>query len=262
MTKVRDIVNYFAQLVPPEMKMDFDNVGLLVGLNECEVKRALVALDITDDVIDEAIGQNAQIILSHHPLFFDLKQVNDDDCVGRKIALLLRNGVSALCQHTNLDSVDGGVNDALARALKVTVEGRLEEHITSIGVPYGCGRYGHLQKPMPLGEFLAFAKSALKTNGIRYCDAGRVVHKIALCGGSGGEYIETAAALGCDTIVTADLKYHQLLLAKELRLNALDADHFCTENFVVPVLAEMLKVGFPDVEVRISEVHGQTARFF
>ncbi len=263
MTKVHEIVDYFASLVPNEMKMDFDNVGLLVGTSQAKVNKALIALDITDEVVDEAIREGAQLILSHHPLFFDLKTVNDQSPTGQKIVKLLQNGISALCQHTNLDNVDGGVNDALANAIGVSVCGRLEDTLlTSDGRAYGMGRIGYLNIPTSMSDYLSFLKSALKTGGLRYHDAKKPVYKLALCGGSGGDLISRAAVLGCDTLVTADVKYHQFLEAKELGLNLIDADHFCTENVVVPVLAQMLKDGFPHVEAVISKVHGQTVQFF
>ncbi|NCC69051.1 MAG: Nif3-like dinuclear metal center hexameric protein [Clostridia bacterium] len=262
MATVKKIVTYFESIVLPEMKMDFDNVGLLVGINETEVKTALVALDVTDGVIDEAVACGAQMILSHHPIFFELKQVNDGSPAGRKVTKLLQNGISAFCQHTNLDSVSGGVNDALAATLSVSVKGRLVDQITGGGIEYGMGRYGELANPISLEEFMIFVKSSLCAGGIRYYDAGRLVKKVALCGGSGGEYVETAAKLGCDTLVTADVKYHQFLAAKELGINLLDAGHFCTENVVVPVIADMLKKAFPDVNVLISRTHTQTVRFF
>ena len=263
MTKVRDIVSYFTALVPPEMKMDFDNVGLLAGTNETTVTKALVALDITDEVIDEAISAGAQIILSHHPLYFELKQVNDGTLIGAKIVKLLQNGISAFCQHTNLDSVPGGVNDALAKKLGVAVEGWLEgPSFLPDGREYGMGRCGTLTAVVPFPDYLARVKTALDANGLRCWDAGRPVHRVALCGGSGGEFVAAAAQLGCDTLVTADVKYHQFLEAKERGVNLIDADHFCTENVVVPVLADMLKKGFPDVDVEISKVHRQTVQFY
>lgn len=261
MPKVRDIVNYFEALVPPEMKMDFDNVGLLVGTAETEVTRALCALDISEQVIEEAIAENVQLILSHHPMFFELKSVTDNSITGRKVIRLLTNGISAFCQHTNLDSVDGGVNDALAKAIGVKTEGKLEEHSTQSGIVHGIGRYGQLTAPMPLCEYAEYIKKALGSNGIRYCDSGTPAYKVALCGGSGGDYIQRAIELGCDTLVTADVKYHQMLDAKELGLNIIDADHFCTENVVIAPLAEMLKKGFPELEVIISRTWTQTAQF-
>ncbi|MEG1491014.1 MAG: Nif3-like dinuclear metal center hexameric protein [Oscillospiraceae bacterium] len=263
MPKVNEIVSYFSTLVPPEMKMDFDNVGLLVGINDAEVTRVLVALDITAEVIDEAVSLGAQLICSHHPMFFDLKQVNDDNPTGKKIIKLLQNGISALCQHTNLDSVSGGVNDALAAKLGVCCDGALEgPFFTHTGVEYGMGRYGMLRAPVDFMEYLSFVKHALGTAGLRYHNAGKPVCKLALCGGSGGEFVEKAVRLGCDTLVTADIKYDRFLTAKELGLNLIDADHFCTENVVVPVLADMLKKGFPELDVIIAKSAQQTAKFF
>ena len=263
MSKVKEIVSYFTSLIPPEMKMDFDNVGLLVGINEAEVKKAIVALDITDDVIDEATRANAQLILSHHPIFFELKQVNDDSLAGRKIIKMLQNGISGFCQHTNLDCVSGGVNDALADKLGVQVEGYLDgPHLAADGQEFGMGRFGSLPSPVDFDDYLCDVKFALNSAGLRYHNAGIPVGKVALCGGSGGNFIEDAVRLGCDTLVTADVKYDRFLAAKELNLNLIDADHFCTENVVVPVLAEMLKKGFPNIEVIIAKSHCQTAKFY
>ncbi len=263
MTTVKDIADYFETLIPREMKMDFDNVGLLVGLHNTNVIRVVLALDITEEVINEAINTGAQMIISHHPAFFDLKFVTDSDINGRKVIQLLQNGISCLCLHTNLDQVSGGVNDALAETLGVQVEGYLSEtHTTSDGKTYGMGRYGQLDNPCEMEDFLPFVKSALQTNGLRYHNAGRPVSRVALCGGSGGEYVTAAAALGCDTLVTADIKYHEFLNAKALGINLIDGDHFCTENVVVPILSDLLKKAFPEIDIIISKRHKQSIEFF
>ncbi|MDR1131291.1 MAG: Nif3-like dinuclear metal center hexameric protein [Oscillospiraceae bacterium] len=262
MPKVKDIVGYFSALVPPEMKMDFDNVGLLVGINAAEVRKAVVALDITDEVVEEAVRIGAQLILSHHPMFFELKQVNDESPAGRRIVKMLRHGISGFCQHTNLDSVPGGVNDALAEKLGVTVEGFLDgPHRTAGGKEYGLGLYGRLPSPVDFDDYLCDVKFALSAAGLRYHSAGQPVHRVALCGGSGGNFVEAAAKLGCDTLVTADVKYDRFLAAKALGINLIDADHFCTENVVVPVLVRMLESGFPEVEVIISSASVQPVSF-
>lgn len=263
MANVKEIVTYFTSLIPPEMKMDFDNVGLLVGINETHVKKALVALDITDEVIDEAIHSGVQLILSHHPMFFELKQVNDDSLAGKKIVKMLSYGISGFCQHTNLDAVIGGVNDALAEKLGVIVDGCLEgPYFTSDGKEYGMGRYGHLPSPALFTDFLCTVKSSLYAEGLRFYSADKQVSRIALCGGSGGNFVEAAIRLGCDTLVTADIKYDRFLAAKELGLNLIDADHFSSENVVIPHLAELLKKGFPDIEVMISATSKPIAKFY
>lgn len=263
MPKIKDIAEYFSGLVPAEMKMDFDNVGLLVGINEAPVKRALVALDITNAVLDEAVELGAELILAHHPLFFELKQVNDADSSGAKVVKLLQNGISALCLHTNLDAVQGGVNDALASALGVSVEGWLDGPArTADGREYGMGRFGHLSAPLDFPAFLFKVKAALGIPGLRYSDIGHPVHKVALCGGAGGNLLEHAAALGCDAFVTADVKHDRFLAAQELGVSLIDAGHFSTENVIVPVLSRLLQEEFPHLEVFISEVSLPPEHFY
>jgi len=116
MAKVKTILEFLEHMAPPAMKMDFDNVGLLVGYPENEVSRVIVALDITEDVIEEAVHEGAQLIVSHHPLLFSLKAVRADDYIGVRVIKLIENSMSAICMHTNLDAAEGGVNDALAKA--------------------------------------------------------------------------------------------------------------------------------------------------
>lgn len=255
MTRVQDILRLLCEKAPPERKLGFDNVGLLVGRSTAEVGTALVALDITDEVIGEAVELGAGLIVSHHPLFFELKSVTDATWTGERALRLAERGIAAICMHTNLDAAEGGVNDALLRALGAAYAGELDPET-------GIGRVGELREAMPLSDFLARVKSALSANGLRYHDAGRPVRRVAVCGGSGGGEIALAHAAGCDTYVTADIKYDPFLEAKHLGMNLIDADHFCTENVVVPVLRDWLMAAFLDLRVCISAVHRQTARFF
>ena len=156
--------------------------------------------------------------------------------------------------HTNLDIALGGVNDVLISALGATAERGLDEE--------NCGRIGTLPEPVSMEEFLIRCKETLKTKGLRYYNAGRPVQKLAVMGGAGGDSVERAFDLGCDTYVTADIKYHQFLLAAELGLNLIDADHFCTENPVMAALQGLLKNTFPEVDFALSETHGQVVDFF
>ena len=127
MADVGQIFEYLNELAPVELKMDFDNVGLLVGNADDKVDKCLVALDITDEVIEEAVRLGAQLIVSHHPIIFGaIKSVTAEDLVGRKIIALIRNDISAICMHTNLDIAEGGVNDVLMSALKAKTLGYLE----------------------------------------------------------------------------------------------------------------------------------------
>ena len=263
MATVKDVRDYFEETVPSYMKLEFDNVGMLVGTCETEVQTVLLALDITDAVIEEAVSVGAQLIVSHHPLIFDpLKRVTDDDPKGRKIIRMIRSGISAICLHTNLDTAEGGVNDCLMAALGGHVTGLLAPHGTHPdGRPYGISRIGELPAPVEFQEFLERTKQRLNCCGLRYVDGGRPVHKLACCGGAGGSEMREAVKAGCDTYVTADIKYDVFLSAKEAGLNLIDADHFCTENVVIPRLKQLLVEGFPEQDLRISKVHKQTIQF-
>lgn len=264
MATVAEIRDYFDKIAPYYTKLDFDNVGMLVGFCDREVTRAVTALDITEDVIEEAALSGAQLIVSHHPLIFEpLKKVTDDDTKGKKIIRLIESGMSAICLHTNLDTAEGGVNDALMTALGGEVTGLVDTHGRHPdGTPYGISRFGRLPAPTPFYDFLQSVKTRLSTNGLRYHFSGRPVYKIACCGGAGAEYMQKAFEAGCDTYVTSDIKYDHFLWAKEFGLNLIDADHFCTENVVIPVIVDALNNEFPEIEVRIAECHGQTAQFY
>jgi len=255
MTTVKDIYTLLASHAPVENKLDFDNVGLLVGRFGAPVQRVLTALDITDDVIEEAVEKGVDLIVSHHPLYFELNRVTDDTWTGERVLSLAEHRIAAICMHTNLDAAVGGVNDALLAAVGCRYTDELDPD-TKIG------RIGVRPEQIGLSEFMTEIKSSLQCSGLRYHDAGRPVFKVAVCGGSGGSDLALAHAAGCDTYVTADIKYDPFLEAKHLGINLIDADHFCTENVVVPVLRQWISDAFPAVDTYISEVHRQTAQFF
>lgn len=261
-TTVGDIYNALCELAPIEWKYDFDNPGLLVGNPADTVKTVLVALDITDDVIDEAAKNGAELIVSHHPLIFNkLANVREDDIVGRKIAALIRNGISAICMHTNLDVAPGGVNDALADALGLRGTSPLSVDGTdSKGRPYGIGRVGTIDET-DFEDFLKTVKAALGSNGLRYVKSTDKVRRVAVCGGAGGSDLSLAVSASCDTYVTADCKYNNFLDAKDYGVNLIDAGHFPTENVVVKPIAGFLSERYPEIRLVISEVHKQIEQF-
>lgn len=249
MKTVKDILDCLNGFAPLELQLGFDNSGFQLGRLNAPVERALLALDVTRAVADEAEKLGAQLIISHHPLIFTpVKSVTDELHLR-----LAERGIAVISMHTNLDIAADGVNDVLIELVGAKCEGYFDED--------NCGRVGVLPEAVELREFLAHCKAALGTNGLRYYDAKRPVHRVAVMGGSGGDYIADAAQKGCDTYLTADIKYHQFLQAEELNINLIDGDHFCTENPVIPVLAARLGAAMPDVDFRVSAVHKQTAQF-
>ena len=264
MITVTEILGQLNQLAPMERKMDFDNVGFLVGHADHPVTAVMCSLDITEEVISEAKENGCQLIVSHHPVIFHpVKAVTDRNVPGKRLLGLIENNIAAICMHTNLDAADRGVNAALADALSLqepellTIEGT-----DSDGIAYCCGRAGTLSLPETMRDFLAHVKQALNADGLRYHDAGKTVSRVAVVGGSGGSYLQAAIEAGCDTLVTADIKYDVFLDAAAMGINLIDADHFCTENTVVPVLCGFLTAVFPELKVFISQNHGQTAKTY
>lgn len=263
MATVKEIYTYLDQKAPFSIQSDFDNSGFLVGRGEARVSRLLVALDITEEVVDEAVEKGASLIVTHHPvIFFPAKSITDCDPVGRRVLNLIEHGISAICAHTNLDKINGGVNDKLALAAGLRQVDQLDgEGMDRNGAPYGIGRIGIVEKPCALPEFAAQIKAALGANGIRYTDGGMPVFKVAVGGGACGDMLSKVAAQHCDTFVTSDIKYDVFLAAKAMGINLIDAGHFPTENVVCPVLAGWLKEGFPDVEVMRSDRHKEVSQY-
>ncbi len=259
MAQVKDIYQYIDSIAPFATQLDFDNAGLLVGRADAAVDTVLVALDITADVIREAVDTGAQLIVAHHPVIFHpLKSVTDGDTTGEKVLMLAEHRIAAICAHTNLDAAQGGVNDLLAQRLELSEIAQLhQDGVDEQGRAYGIGRVGVLNTnaPVDAATFAAKVKAELNAANVRYADAGREVHKVAVGGGSCGSMLADALAAGCDTFVTADVKYDVFLDAKALGINLLDAGHFATENIVVEPLADSVRKAFPELNVAVSRAH-------
>ncbi|MCD8340597.1 MAG: Nif3-like dinuclear metal center hexameric protein [Clostridiales bacterium] len=256
MTTVQDVFLFLDKMAPFSLQESWDNSGFLVGHEAQEVTSLLVALDITEDTVQEAADCGAELIVSHHPVIFHPAKTLTDrllDGDGKILLSLVEHHMAAICCHTNLDSVEGGVNNALAKALHlVRVEQLKQTGVDCYDRPYGIGRTGELPEPMPLDSFLALVKDALHPNGVRYVAGSRMVRRVAVGGGACGSMMEDAVRAGCDTFVTSDLKYNDFLSAAALKLNLIDAGHFPTEHPVTEVLARWLERAFPAVKITKS----------
>ena len=263
MTTVGDILKYVETLAPKSMKMDWDNVGLLCGSKGQPVTKCLIALDPFEGVCREAAEVGAEMILTHHPLIFSpLKNITDETSIGRSVQLLCRYGISAVNAHTNLDCAPGGVNDVLAAKLGLLDIRVINPSGTdSEGREWGLLRCGYVQE-QTLDSFLPHVKEALGSKGLRYVDGGKPVRKVAVGGGSCAGGMLEALDTGCDTFVTADVKYNQFWDAHDLGLNLIDAGHFATEDPVTGYLKAKLTEAFPQVEFVISATHRDCMAFF
>ena len=252
---VQTVLDYLWTLAPITYKESWDNVGFLAGRKDAPVTRVLVALDATAAVAEEAAELGCELVVTHHPLIFHApKHVTDADPMTGTLLSFLEKGVAVISMHTNLDCAPGGVNDVLAERLGLHNVEVLEDGETA-----GLLRAGD-SEPMELPAFAAFVKQRLSCPGLRYADGGRAVRRVAVGGGGCSEFMELAAAAGCDTFVTADVKYHAFQEAQTRGLNLIDAGHFETENPVCAVLIEKLAARFPELEV-FPSAHSDCIRY-
>lgn len=249
MKKVEDIFNYLNKIAPIENKEDWDNVGLLVGSMNNNVNNIILSLDATNDVIDDAIGNKCKLIITHHPLIFgSISNIIQDDILGNKLYKLISNNISVISMHTNLDK---------ALLNKILIE-KLGCYDCSQALDYMC--IGYVEKTN-MNNFVSSCINNLQNESLRYYDANRKVNKIACIGGAGSSGILDAYNLGCDTFVTADIKHHEFLLAKDLKINLIDADHFNTENVIIHELYKLLKEKFSEIDIKISKNNTQVVSY-
>jgi len=262
-TRCEDVVGLMEDFAPPELAEDWDNVGLMVGDFGSEVKKILVALDVNDSVIDEAISENADLIITHHPFIFGgIKNVTSSDAVGKRIIKLIKNNIAVYSAHTNLDIAENGTNDTLAKIIglqKISVLIKSDDGVN------GLGRIGELANEMSFIDFINQLKTKLRLDKVTVTgDKNKVIKKVGLSTGqcAGREYMTTVKKAGCDVYITGDLRYHEAQFADNIDLCVVDITHYGSEVIVVPVLCEYLNnraksdnLSFECIE---SKINGQT----
>lgn len=229
-----EIYDYINTLAPFSTQLDFDNAGFLIGDKNDTFLGGIVALDVTDSTIDYALSKGANLIVSHHPIIFEpLKSVTANDLVYK----LIKNGISVISAHTNLDMADGGVNDELCNVLGlIDTQGILPE-----GEVYSA-RLGRLKEPLSADEFAIKLKEKLGGN-IKYVGEGDI-KTVAVCSGSGGSLLFDVISYKPDAFVTADVKHNVFLDASHLNVALYDCGHFNTEDIIVKPLCKKLNSRF------------------
>lgn len=245
MARICDIYDIINSAAPFDSQLAFDNSGLLVGDRVTEVTRALICLDITREVIDEAAAMNANLIISHHPVIFDpIKSMSSRD----PAYLLAKNGIAAICCHTNLDiSPVCGVNAALANRLGLK-NVRPEEAFGDDCVLYS----GELPEPMTPEDFARHVKERLSAGTVNLIPGDGMVKRVFLCSGAGGEFAPYAAMRGGDAYLTGEMKHHEALEARKTGLTCVAAGHYETERVFAEYLAAYLKKRVPDTGFLVS----------
>ena len=248
MTTVQQVYAEMQRIAPLGLAESWDNPGLLVDCGG-EVSRVLVTLDITPEVVEEAARKGCQLIVSHHPVIFSpLKRLDEQDMAFQ----LVRQGISAICMHTNLDAAEGGVNEVLA-----AIFGMKDPEVFADG----CGRVGSIE-PLTVPELAAKAQRELGARcnlpesgpavQVKFADTGKTVRRLAVISGAGGSLFEDALAQGADCLLTGEANHHHAIDAKRLGLSLIAAGHYATEFPVTAAVAEKLRAAFPALDVLVS----------
>lgn len=244
---VRTIYEKLCERIPEDLREIWDNDGLMCSSDDGrEVKRALVTLDVTEDIVDYAISHDIDLIVSHHPLIFKpLASVTEDSHVARKVIKLIKNDVSVMSFHTRADKVEGGVNDILAEILGL-------KNVAPFGEG-DLGRIGTLPEELNMEDFSYLLKGLLDCDGVKVADALIPVQKVAVVGGDGKSFVSDALKAGADTFVSGRIGYNVMAEAAEMGINLLEAGHFFTEHPVTQFFQALLHRLDPDMYIEIMD---------
>jgi dinuclear metal center YbgI/SA1388 family protein len=229
--KVKNVADIMESLAPVKLKDNYDNVGLMVGNKENSVTNILVALDCTLKVVREAVEKECSLILTHHPVLFRKPStITTESLLGIKIIELIKNNIDVYSSHTNLDKIQGGMNDLIVSILgfdKVQVMEICEDEGSKNS---GIGRLVTLEKPITLASICDNVKASLKISSLKYTgEDKKLIEKIAIINGSGTDYFDLAKALKADCIITGDTTYHYVSDLLEEGISIIDPGHFATE---------------------------------
>ena len=246
--KAKQVFDALEQYAPLPLQDGYDNAGLQIGLTEeQEVTGALLCLDVTEAVIDEAERMGCNLIVAHHPLLFrGLKQITGQSYVERCVIKAIQKGIGIYAAHTNLDNAEGGVNYRIAE--KIGLE-NLSFLDAKSGLSAGAGVVGELPVAEDERDFLVRLKGLFGIQCIRHNRlSGRKIRRVALCGGAGGFLLSQAIAQGADAFLTGEMRYHDYF-GHEGDLLITEMGHYESEQYTMEIFAEVLEKHFPELKI-------------
>ena len=259
---VKDILNCITEIAPLQWQESYDNAGLQVGNLNAEARKALVCLDITEEVVDEAIAKNSDLIISHHPLIFrGLKHLTPETYIERAVMKAVKHDIDMISMHTNLDNSYLGVSRVLAERLGLKDLHLLQPSEAAPDI-CGSGMIGTFDNPMNETDFLGLVAEIIGSPCLRHSALiGRQIQKVALCGGSGTPFMTDAIRQKADAYLTADIKYHDFFVP-EGNILLVDGGHFETEQFTKELIVELIRKKFPTFAAEIAETKTNSVHYF
>lgn len=261
MIALQTVCDYLDHFAPSRLAEDWDNVGLLVGDPNHRLQRVMTCLTVTPASADEAVAEQADAIVTHHPLpFHSLKRLTTDTTPGRLLLQLIRAGVAVISPHTAFDSAATGINQQLAAGLGLM---NIAPLVASADVPpLGSGRVGELPQAVALSELAAQLKAFLGLSGLHVVGAAeQACRRVAVGCGAAGKFLDPARRAGCDTLVLGETDFHTCLEAQSRGIALLLPGHFASERFAVETLAATLAAQFPELTVWASRCERDPLRW-
>lgn len=256
MTKVSDVIKAIEAVAPLRYQDEWDNSGLQVGFPDDEVRGVLVCLDITEEIVDEAIGKGCSMIVSHHPLIFHaLNQVSDATYQQRCVTKALLAGIAIYSAHTSLDNAPKGVNHKIAELIGLKKLQWLEP-----AEDHGSGLIGELTKPVGRDAFLDQLQTVFEVQCLRHSDpVGAPVKKVAICGGSGAFLMQKALEKGADCFITGEFHYHDYFENDGMLLAELG--HYQSEKCTIDLLKDIIGKAVKDVNIISTDINTNPIRY-
>ena len=250
--KAKRIIELMNDWALPSLIDSWDNTGFQIGDSEKEISRILIALDLDKRVLEKAIKEDFHMIITHHPLIFKpMKSITTLSYKEKLIYNLIKNEIVVYNAHTNLDQAENGVNDELARLLGLKDLKVLCSNDESKTNDIGYGKVGNISN-IKLIDYVEKIKKALGVNKLKvYGNIDKEINRVAVCGGSGADFIYNAFKEKACAYITGDIKYHDAQLADELGLTLIDAGHYHTEKIILPVIKSYLNQNYEELYIEV-----------
>ena len=275
--KIKEIIDALEIFAPLPLQDGFDNAGLQVGLTDVEATGALLCLDVTEDVVEEAINQGINLIISHHPLMFKgYKSITGKDYTERCIMNAIKNEITIYSMHTNLDNAPNGVNYKIAEKIGLknvkvldpkeymqqeSSNNTEENSKPSEWLMAGSGAIGELEEPMTETEFLKHVKKTFEAGCVKHTKlTGRLISKVAICGGAGAFLMEKAVKEYADAFVTGEIKYHDYFYYED-KILATEIGHYESEQYTKDIIQDFLNRKFPSLRTEQTKINTNPIKY-
>lgn len=276
--KIKEILDALEIFAPLPLQDGFDNAGLQVGLTDVEATGALLCLDVTEEVVEEAINQGLNLIIAHHPLMFrGYKSITGKDYTERCIMDAIKNEIAIYAMHTNLDNAPNGVNYKIAEKIGLKNVRVLEpkEYLQQSDcdkadqeepkkpewLTAGAGAIGELDEPMTETEFLKHVKKTFEAGSVKHTKlTGRLISKVAICGGAGAFLMDRATKVHADAFVTGEIKYHDYFYY-ENKILATEIGHYESEQYTKEIIQDLLNRKFPSLRTEMTRINTNPIKY-